>query len=184
MSLVMPILLSAVLVFIVSSLVHTVLPYHRQDFRALPQEKEEEVRAVLRRLSIPPGDYMAPSRWLPDGTSQPAFADRMKAGPSVLMNVAAGGPMSMGKNLVQWFVYTLVVSLFAAYIASRALGVGAEYLDVFRFVGTSAFMGYSLALAQQSIWFRRNWASTLKSMGDGLLYALLTAGAFGWLWPR
>jgi hypothetical protein len=90
----------------------------------------------------------------------------------------------LAKNLVQWFIYSLVVGLFAGYVASRALGPGAPYLEVFRFVGTAAFLGYSLALAQHSIWYMRNWITTLKSMFDGLVYALLTAGTFGWLWPR
>ena len=89
----------------------------------------------------------------------------------------------MGKSLLLWFVYVVVVTIFAAYIAGRALGPGTHYLLVFRFVGASAFMGYSLALPQQSIWYRRNWGTTLLSMFDGLVYALLTAGTFGWLWP-
>jgi hypothetical protein len=81
-------------------------------------------------------------------------------------------------------VYTIIVSLFAAYVAGRALGPGAHYLAVFRFAGATAFAGYSLALMQNSIWFSRNWGMTLRSMFDGLIYALLTAGTFGWLWPR
>jgi hypothetical protein len=89
----------------------------------------------------------------------------------------------MATNLVLWFVYSLVVSLFAAYIASRALRPGASYLEVFRFVGTTAFLGYSLALAQHSIWYKRNWGTTARSVFDGLVYGLLTAGTFGWLWP-
>lgn len=71
-----------------------------------------------------------------------------------------------------------------AYIAGRALGSGANYLAVFRFAGASAFMGYSLALLQNSIWYNRNWGATVKSVFDGLVYGLLTAGTFGWLWPR
>jgi hypothetical protein len=100
------------------------------------------------------------------------------------MTVAPGGPISMGSNLAQWFFYSIVVSVFAGYIASRAAGPGADYMTVFRFVGTAAFMGYSLGLAQHSIWYMRNWGTTLRSMFDGLVYALLTAGTFGWLWPR
>ena len=57
-------------------------------------------------------------------------------------------------------------------------------MSVFRFVGTTAFAGYSLALLQSTIWWRRNWGMTLRSMFDGLIYALLTAGVFGWLWPK
>lgn len=41
----------------------------------------------------------------------------------------------------------------------------------------------ALALLQNSIWYKRKWSSTLKSMADGLVYALVTAGTFGWLWP-
>jgi hypothetical protein len=90
----------------------------------------------------------------------------------------------MATQLVLWFFYSVVVSLFAGYIAGRALPAGAHYLQVFRFVGASAFMGYSLALFQHSIWYKRDWGTTLKSVVDGLVYALFTAGTFGWLWPR
>jgi hypothetical protein len=90
----------------------------------------------------------------------------------------------MGSNLVNWFFYAVVVGVFAAYVASRAAPAGAPYLQVFRFVGTTAFVGYSLALWQFSIWYRRDWSTTLRSTVDGLVYALLTAGMFGWLWPR
>jgi hypothetical protein len=75
------------------------------------------------------------------------------------------------------------VSFFAAYIGGRALGPSADYLEVFRFTGCTAFIGYGLALLQNSIWYKRNWGATLKSVFDALVYGLLTAGAFGWLWP-
>jgi hypothetical protein len=181
-SLLIPILVSAVIVFVASSIIHMVLPYHRSDLRRL--EREEEVLEALRRLGVPPGDYAAPHAGSPAAMKDPAFVKKMNAGPVVLMTVAPGGPPSMGKSLALWFVYSLVVGLFAAYIAGRALGPGAHYLSVFRFVGASAFMGYSLALVQPSIWYGKSWTATLKSVFDGLVYALLTAGTFGWLWPR
>ena len=78
----------------------------------------------------------------------------------------------------------MVVSFFSAYIAGRAVASGSGYLTVFRFVGSKAFMGYSLGLLQNSIWYRRNWGTTLTSVFNGLVYAVLTAGTFGWLWPR
>jgi hypothetical protein len=108
----------------------------------------------------------------------------MRKGPLVLITLARGQEPSLAGNLAQWFVYTVVVSLFAAYLSGRALGPGAEYLSVFRFASTTAFIGYSLAVAQHSIWYRRSWTTTLKVMLDGLIYGLLTGGAFGWLWPR
>ena len=139
---------------------------------------------VLRRFNIPPGDYAVPHAGSPEGMKKPEFIEKMKKGPIVLMTIAEGGPPSMGTSLLLWFLYSVLVSLFAAYIASRAVAPGAHYLTVFRMVGCTAFMGYSLALLQNSIWYKRNWGTTLKSIFDGLVYGLLTAGTFGWLWPR
>jgi hypothetical protein len=181
-SLVVPILVSAVIVFVASSIVHMVLPYHRSDLKKLPSE--DEVLETLRRLDIPPGDYVAPHAGSPEGMRNPEFIEKMSKGPWVLMTLVPGGPVSMGKSLLQWFLYAVVVSLFAGYLASRVLGSGTHYPVVFRVVGTTAFLAYSLALAQHSIWYKRDWGTTLKSMFDGLLYGLLTAGTFGWLWPR
>ena len=90
----------------------------------------------------------------------------------------------MGGQLLQWFVYSIVVSFFAAYIAGHALGPGADYLAVFRFTGATAFMCYTVAGWQASIWYKRAWSTTLKNTFDGLVYACLTAGAFGWLRRR
>jgi hypothetical protein len=182
MSLWAPILVSAVIVFLVSALFHMVLPLHKNDVRRVPNE--DAALEALRRLNIPPGEYVAPMPGPGEKMNSPAFIDRMKKGPLVIMNLAPGAPMSMGKPLGLWFVYLVVVSIFAAYIAGRALGPGAHYLQAFRFAGCTAFVGYSLALAQDSIWWRKSWTTTIKNMIDGLVYGLLTAGTFGWLWPR
>jgi hypothetical protein len=181
-SLWMPIVLSAVLVFIVSSIMHMVLTYHRTDLRKLPNE--DQAMDVLRSLNIAPGDYAVPCAGSPDAMRTPEFVAKMQKGPILLMTVMPAGAMSMGKSLALWFVYSIVVGVFSGYIAGRALAPGASYLDVFRFVGATAFMGYGLALAQMSIWYHRRWATTLKSIFDGLVFGLFTAGSFGWLWPR
>jgi hypothetical protein len=182
MSLWIPIVLSAVVVFVASSIMHMVLPYHRGDLRKVP--KENEVMEALRTFNIPPGDYGMPLAGSMSGMKDPEFVKKMSAGPVIFMTVVPSGPPTMGLTLVLWFFYSVVVSVFAAYIAGRALGPGAEYLQVFRFAGCTAFIAYSLALLQHSIWYKRNWGTTLKSMFDGLVYGLLTAGMFGWLWPR
>jgi hypothetical protein len=89
----------------------------------------------------------------------------------------------MGKALGFWFVFCLVISLFVAYLTGRTLGPGADYLAVFRVAGTTAFLGYAAAQATDSIWKGQAWGATCKHLLDGLIYALLTAGTFGWLWP-
>lgn len=178
----LPIVVSAVFVFIVSSLIHMLTKWHENDYLRLPNE--DAALDAVRALSIPPGDYMMPRASTRQEMSSPAFLDKVARGPVVIMTVLPAGRMSMTSNLVQWFIYLLVISLFAAYVAGRALGPGAPYLAVFRFAGVSAFLGYAAALWQMSIWYRRSLNTTLKSTIDALLYALLTAGAFGWLWPR
>ena len=182
MSLGVPILLSAVLVFVVSSIIHMALPYHRGDVRKLPAE--DDVMEALRRFNIPPGDYMVPRAGSSAAMKSPEFLEKLKKGPVLLMTVIPNGPISMGTSLLLWFLYSILVSVIAAYVAGRALAPGADYLAVFRFVGCTAFTGYSLALLQNSIWYKRSWGTTLKSMFDGLVYGLVTAGTFGWLWPH
>jgi hypothetical protein len=177
----LPILLSAVIVFVASSLIHMASPWHKNDYPKVPNE--EGLRAALRPLAIPPGDYMVPRPASREELRDPKFLEKINQGPNLILTVVPNGPWSMGRNLSLWFLYTLVVSLFAAYIASRALPRGAEYLQVFRFVGATAFLGYAAALWQMSIWYRRAWSTTVKATVDGLIYALLTAGTFGWLWP-
>jgi hypothetical protein len=89
----------------------------------------------------------------------------------------------MGGNLLHWFIYTVLVGAFAAYIAAHSLAPGADYLSVFRISGCVAFIGYTVAIWQMSIWYKRSWGLALTSTIDGLIYGLLTGGTFGWLWP-
>jgi hypothetical protein len=182
MSLWVPILLSAVIVFVASSLFHMVLPFHKNDLRRM--SNEDAALDAMRRLNLAPGDYAVPMASSMAAMKDPVFVEKMKKGPLVFMTVSPGGSVSMAKPLTLWFLNSVIVSIFAAYVAGRALEPGAHYLEVFRFAGTTAFLGYSMAVAQNSIWWRKNWGTTLKTMVDGLIYALLTAGTFGWLWPR
>jgi hypothetical protein len=178
----LPILLSAIIVFVVSSIIHMGPLWHRNDYPKVPNE--DQVRNALRPLAIPPGDYMIPRPTGGEEMRSPEFAEKVRQGPNMVVTVLPNGPWSMKRNLTLWFLYALVVSAFAAYVAGRALPPASPYLAVFRFVGVTAFIGYSVALWQMSIWYRRAWSITVKATVDGLIYALLTAGTFGWLWPR
>lgn len=177
----LPILLSSVIVFVASSIIHMAPLWHKKDYPRVPNE--DKVIDALRPLAIPPGDYMLPRAMSQAEMRSPEFAEKMKKGPNIVFTVIPNGPWSMAKNLTQWFLYSVVVGIFAAYVTSRALPPGAEYLRVFQLAGTTAFIGYALALWQMSIWYRRGWGLTIRSTVDGLIYALLTAGTFGWLWP-
>ena len=177
----LPILASAVFVFVASSLIHMASPWHKSDYPKLTNE--QQVMDALRPLSIPLGDYMMPRPSSREEMRSPAFAERFKQGPVVMLSVLPS-EMSMGRNLSMWFAYSVVVGVFAAYIAGRALPPGTVYARVFQFAGATAFIAYSAALWPLSIWYRRAWTTTIKATVDGFIYACLTGGAFGWLWPR
>jgi hypothetical protein len=177
-----PILLSAVFVFILSSVVHMFLGYHRTDFRKLPDE--DRTLEALRRENLSPGDYLFPRPPSHKEMGSPEMLEKYKKGPVGVMTVLPSGPPTMGKQLIQWFLFCLAVGIAVAYLAGRALGPGASYLAVFRFAGTGAFYAHAFGRVIESIWMGRAWSTTCKNVLDGLLYALVTAGTFGWLWPR
>jgi hypothetical protein len=181
LSLWLPILVSAVIVFVVSSIIHMFLKYHDSDFAKLPDE--DAFRSAVRPLNLPPGQYVVPHETDQKKRQSDEFKEKCEGGPVAFVTVLPNEIPKMGRALVQWFVYAVVVGIFAAYIAGRAVPPGGDYLEVFRFAGCTAFVGYSLALLQGSIWFSRSWSVTLKSVVDGLIYGLLTGGTFGWLWP-
>lgn len=181
-SLWLPVLVSAVLVFLASSLIHMVLGYHNSDYAKMP--REDDMLKALAPFSIPPGDYFLPHAGGMKAFNDPVFQAKWKKGPVATLTVLPSGTNFMGAQLAQWFVYAGVVAFFSGYVASRTLGPGADYLMVFRVVATTAFMGYALGLWQMAIWYQRSVTTTLKSTFDGLLYGCLTGGAFGWLWPQ
>lgn len=178
----MPMLLSAVAVFIVSSLIHMFFGYHKNDFAEAPNQ--DALADAIRPFNIPPGDYMIPRPADMKEMGSPEFKAKAERGPKLIFTVLPNGVTPMGPTLGLWFVYSLVISAFAGYVASRALGPGANYLHVFRFVGAAAFLGYAGALWQATIWYGKSLGTTVRGTIDGLIYACLTAGMFGWLWPR
>lgn len=182
MSLWMPILLSAILAFVASSIVHMMLPWHKHDYPPLP--REQEFRAAVQPLALPPGDYMVPRSMSMEELKSEAFRAKRREGPNVILTVLPNGDHGMGRELGLWFVFLIVIALFGGYVASRALPPGAAYMDVMQIVGTTTFLGMAGALWHMSIWYRRAWRITITSTVDALLYALLMGGAFGWLWPR
>jgi len=181
-SLWLPILLSAVIVFIASSVIHMAPLWHKSDYPKMP--KEAQVLDALRPFAIPPGDYFVPRASGMQEMRSAEFKEKLNRGPVAVLTVLPNGPIAMNRSLLQWFVFVTVVGVFVAYVMAHTVPVGASYRHVFRIAGAVSFMGYALALYELSIWYRRAWSLTLKSALDGLIYAALTAGTFGWLWPR
>ena len=177
----LPILLSAVIVFVASSIMHMLLPYHRSDYRQLPDE--DKLLAALRGVGLKRGLYIFPFGTHKDMKS-PAMQEKYNQGPVGMMTVFPSGPPAMPKYLAMWFVYCLVIGFFTAYITGRTVMSGAQYLAVFRVAGAVAFMAYGVGQVSNGIWAGQPRSVTIKHVFDGLIFALLTAGTFGWLWPR
>ena len=178
----LPTLLSAVAVFIASSVIHMVSGFHKNDYPGPPNQ--DALSDAIRPFNLAPGDYMIPHPVDMKDMATPEFKAKAERGPKIVFTVMPNGMTSMGPLLMQWFIYCLIISLLAGCVACLALPGGTEYMRVFQVVAFTAFLGYSGALWQAYIWFGKGLGLTLRATIDGLIYALLTAGFFGWLWPR
>jgi hypothetical protein len=180
-SLWLPILLSAVLVWIASAIVWMALPHHKTDWKPLPDE--EALRSALNAQQTGTGQFLVPFAASQAATKDPEYTRKRNEGPVGFLTLTPPGAEGMGGKMAGSFVYYLVVGVMVAYLAGRTLGPGTQYLAVFRIVSTTAWLAYAFAIVPESIWFGRPWSTTIKHMADGLAYALITAGTFGWLWP-
>ncbi|HVZ39668.1 MAG TPA: hypothetical protein VHI13_10360 [Candidatus Kapabacteria bacterium] len=178
----LPILVSAAFVFVTLMIIHMIPGWHQRDMIQLPGE--EQVLETLRRMNVQPGEYRFPYGNTTKEMEAPAFVEKMKRGPVGTMTIRPNGELPFGRMLGQWFVYSLFIAVLAACITSRACGPGAPFLEVFRISGAVTFCCYAVAHWQNWIWWGRSTRVTLTHSVDGLMYAVVTGVAFGWLWPR
>jgi len=178
----LPILVSLVVVFIISSFIHMASPWHKNDYPRLANE--DAVMDALRPLNLPPGDYMFPRPRSMAEMKSPEFVERVNRGPKVLMTVMPSGMGNMGSSLAGWALFILVVTCIGAHLASGVLAPGAPSHAIFHTIGLFTLAAYSFALWPLSIWYGRAWGITIKSTVDGLIYAIATGLIFMWLWPR
>lgn len=174
----LPIVLAAAGVFVVSSVLHMVVAWHKGD--AGKMAGEEQVLEAMRDHGVNPGQYMFPCAESMQDMGKPEMIAKYERGPVGYMTVLPAGVPAIGKSLLQWFLYSLLVSVFTAYVLTFALKSDPVYMDVFRLASTVAFLGYGLGALQDSIWKGVRWRVTLKFVVDGLLYGLTTAGFFAW----
>jgi hypothetical protein len=177
----LPILLSAVFVFVVSSLVHMVLQIHKGDYQKLPNEVA--VLGAMRESRLPPGQYIFPCPTSMKDMGSPEMLAKFREGPVGTLIVRPTGLPSMGRSLGQWFLFCIVVGIFVAYISGQALAPGAAGMRVFRLAGSTAILGYAFSSVTDSIWKGIAWKTTARFVFDGLLYGLTTGAVFAWLWP-
>jgi hypothetical protein len=177
----LPILLAAIGVFVVSSVIHMLTPWHKGDYRKLPQE--DQVLSALRPFAVPPGDYMGPQPASMADMNSEAFKQKAALGPRVMLTVFPGGSLGMGKNLAGWFVYSLLIAAIVAGLDCLVFPRGADGHDIFHVSLIVGALAYAGGLWQMAIWYHRSLVTTVKSTIDGLIYAAITAGLLAWFWP-
>ncbi|MDQ6717471.1 MAG: hypothetical protein M3Z17_03865 [Gemmatimonadota bacterium] len=177
----LPILLSVIAVFAASSIIHMKSPWHKSDYPAVPNEAA--LADAVRPLAIPPGNYVVPRPVGMADMKTAAFQEKVNRGPNLILTVIPNGPRPMSTFFVGWFFYLLVVTTAAAYVAGSVIAPGAGY-GIHKYVFLVSFIGYALGLWPESIWHHRKWSTTVKLTFDALIYALITAFLFGWLWPK
>ncbi len=180
-SLWLPVIVSAVVVFVASSILHMALKYHKADVKSLPNE--DAVREALARGNPAPGVYFTPHCADMKQMKDPAIVAKFEKGPVAMLTVFPKGAPMMPKHLALWFGFGVLVSFVAAYVARHTLHPGDDGMLVMRITGTVAFAAYSLSNVVDSIWKGQPWANTVRAVADGAIYALLTGLTFRLLWP-
>lgn len=177
----LPIVLSSVFVFVASSILHMVISIHKNDWKKIPGE--DSVMDELRGESLQPGQYMFPFPGSMKEMCSPEMIEKFKKGPVGYLTMLPNGPPNMNKCLVLWFLYTVLVSFFVAYVGDIVLSPATEFMTVFRVIGTVAVLVYGIASIPDAIWKGQRWNTTLKFVFDGVVYGLVTGITFAWLWP-
>lgn len=177
----LPILLGGALAWIASGLIHMVLKYHNSDYQKL--DNEDEVMSAVRNGRTGLGIYSMPYCGDPSNMADEAVQRKFKEGPVAFLTVFAPGLPNMGKLMAQQISFFIVGCGLIAYCASLALMPGASYMSVFRVVSAIGFMAFGWAVIPYSIWYGHLWSTTAKFLLDALIYALIVAGVFAWLWP-
>jgi hypothetical protein len=177
----LPILLSAVAVFVVSSLFHMVIPIHKGD--TLGMSNQEAVLDAMRAGDLRPGEYMFPFCAEMKDMASDDFRAKLARGPVGFMTVMPNGPMKFGASLVQWFVYSLVIGVLVAYVGDLSIPRGTGFSRAFQILGTVAVLPYAVSYLHDFIWKGKSLNVVLKFIFEGVVYGLVTGAIFAWFWP-
>jgi hypothetical protein len=177
----LPILVTAVLIFIASSLIHMVIKWHNADYKKL--SNEDAVLAAIRSGTSAPGQYIMPycsdMKEMQNETMKQKYID----GPIGIMTIRKNGVPAIGGMLIQWFVFSVVVAALAGLLALQSFGLGADHHRAGHLVGMVSLLTYFGGSVQMAIWMGKPWSAVFKDLIDSLIYATISALVFMWLWP-
>ena len=177
----LPIIATAIFIFIASSLIHMVFKWHNSDYQKV--SNEDDVRAAIRAGSPPPGQYVLPHCVDMKDMADPAMIKKFTDGPVAFITIRPNAAPAMGGTLVQWFIFTLVIALIAATVAVDAFGIKGDSRSAAHLVGVVSFVAYAAGSFPMAIWMGKPWGSVGKDVLDATIYAVVSGLTFWWLWP-
>lgn len=181
MQLWLPILLSGIFCWFASALIHMLIKYHNFDYKKL--SNEEQVGDALREGNPKPGLYHMPHCTDMKEMNNETMQAKFKKGPIAMISVFENGMPPMGKLLAQQLAFFLGGCFLIAYVATLSVTPSVEFIVVFRFIMIISFITFGYGLIPESIWMGRPWATCLRYLLDALIYAVIVAATFAWLWP-
>ncbi|MFT3685677.1 MAG: hypothetical protein QM783_12250 [Phycisphaerales bacterium] len=179
----LPILLSAVTVWIVSTIAGLPFLHHKNDFVGLPTAQEDAFMEFLRSSGIKPGNYLFPDFRTREAMESEKVKKTLEHGPVGHLSLWTP-PLSMGAKMMGTLAVYLVVSALIGYLASVTLAKGAEFGKVVQVVGTAGVLAYSFAFIPSAIWFGAYKRSIVAGVVDGIVCGLVTGVIFAWRWPH
>ena len=175
-----PILLSAIAVFVISLAGRLLIGHHKADWNELPEEGD--TMEFLRKSGIKPGCYIFPLVHSKEHRTDELKEQRLEAGPWGTIHVWTSQG-NLGSRLLQTFTFHLVASFFIAYLGTLAIEPGAGFLKAFQVTGTAGILAYAFGGVPNAIWFSRHVRPAVLDVVDGICFGLITGVVFGLLWP-
>lgn len=176
----LPMLLSAVAVWLWALLACTILALHKKDWKPLPND--DAFANALRPLNLLPGVYCFPYFKDFKHFNDPAFQARWNAGPNGIIHVWRAS-QNMGATMLLSFLVYLVASFFIAYAGYAAMGPIVPHSKTFQVIGAMGVLAYSFAGLPNMIWFQANPRAKVTAVIDGIIMGLITGAIFAALWP-
>ena len=177
----LPILLSAVAVWIAALIVWMALPHHKGDFLGLPDE--DGFMDYIRKSGIKPGNYAFPDCRGRAAMKSVKVQKAWEEGPVGHLSVWRT-PLTMGDKMVATFIVYLVVSTLIAYLTRIAISGPANFVKVFQVAATAGILAYCFSHMPSAIWWGSYKRTIVANVIDGILYAAITGAIFAWRWPH
>ena len=182
-SLWLPILLSAVAVWIASIVLGLPFFHHKTDWIGLPKGQEDALASFLRTSDVRPGNYLFPDFRTREAMESERVKKALNDGPVGHLSLWPT-PLGMGGKMAATFVVYLIVNTLIAYLTRVAIPGPASFARVFQVAGAAGVLAYGFAHLPSAIWWGAYRRTIVANVIDGMIYGCITGAIFAWRWPQ